>query len=239
MGGEVHVLRTLARDLDDKGSVVAVSTHDGGFDSRVAELLHDRAHVIRTGSDVQEVRLHFLAFQLGDLRGIVLVPGLVVVFQDDLPALLDKALLEILAKEERVLHPLVDEEVHGLRLERVHRILGTGRRLHIVAEAGEIEVIRHLVGQLRRGRSRGDEDDTGLGRRRSGRHHHVTVAEAEHRHDFFSLRELGGRRADRRGIGLPVERDELDLLAQHTAGRVQLLGGEIRAIGRGSVQGCL
>ena len=66
-------------------------------------------------------------------------------------------LREVACQQARVVHVLVVEHGGGARAEPVARVLGAGGRLGVVAEAGEEEPVRDLLGQARRGRAAGDE----------------------------------------------------------------------------------
>ena len=120
-------------------------------------------------------------------------------------------------------------------MQRRRRVLGRGRRLRVVAEAGEVEVDRHLLRQLRRGGAGGDEERLRVGRHRRRREHGIRVAQPEYGRDMVRDQVAGARR-EHRGVAFAVDREQLDSSAEHPAGAVDLLHGERRPVARGDVE---
>ena len=110
-------------------------------------------------------------------------------------------------------------------------VLRTSGGLVVVPEAGQIEVDRHLLRKLRRGRSRSEEERRLRRCGRSGGEHRVGVAQPEQRRDL-AFEQLRRRRREGGRIGLPIGDQQVQRTAQQAARRVDLRRGELGAVPR-------
>jgi hypothetical protein len=118
--------------------------------------------------------------------------------------------------------------------------LGCRRRLDVVAEAGEEQMLWDLRRELGRGRARGHEQELPPGGDRRGRQHHVGVREPEHRRDRrVGVDQLAGGRGNPIETALGVGDHQLDLPPEHTAFGIGARDRELGAARRRLVEGRL
>jgi hypothetical protein len=129
-------------------------------DTRAAQEPDTPLHVLRTGGQVDQVRLRQLvdlALAAGPAEQALQVAFAVLPARRHLTSEGLEALLEIAVEQSGVGHGAVEEHHRAAGPEAPVGVLGAGGGLGVVAEAGEKEVLRHLAGKARGGRAGGHE----------------------------------------------------------------------------------
>jgi hypothetical protein len=118
----------------------------------------------------------------------------------------------------------------GARRQVVIGKLGRGRRLDVVAETGEEEMLWHQRRQLGRSRARGHEDEPVVGDGRRGREHHVGIREPDHcRQRGLRIDQPAGTLRSQFETALGVGDHQLDLPPEHAAFGIGARHGELGA----------
>ena len=218
---QAHVLANLAVHAGE-----AVRANQRRLiEARVKHLRQHDGQLLRVLGGVDHVRLGI--GDLADLRGVVRLTGDAHLNGDDLQADLSRLGGEGLVQAEGVVVGVVIEDSDGFGAQVVLAELGRDARLIRIEEAGAEHVVAR-VGDLIRGRGGGDGRNAGLGslvEDRDGRRggHGANERVDALAHELIVHAHGVGR------IALVVTPDELDLLAEHAAVRVDLVHGVVNA----------
>ena len=193
--------------------------------ARVEHLREHDGQLLRVLGGVDHVRLGI--GDLADLRGVVRLAGDADLHSDDLQADLSRLGGEGLVQAEGVVVGVVIEDGDGLGAQVVLAELGRDARLIRIEEAGTEHVVAR-IGDLIRGGGGGDGRNAGLGslvEDRDGRR----GGHGAHERDDVLAHELVEHAHGVGRIALIVTPDELNLLAEHAAVRVDLVHGVVDA----------
>ena len=237
MGHEIDVVAQFrAQRLVDGRIVIGVATQHRRVVADFAQGPDHHRDIDTVGRNKDHVRLLVQRLQARELGREIVVPVGVAVFQKDLAADRLEVLDEVLRQRLGVGDELVGHHVGRLpaallegvvRRHRAHGGVPHGKRELLVAERpGAVE----RVGGAGR-----DADDTRRLRLAAGR---AAEIEITGRDDQFRshVDQLDRHVADRDRIGLAVDIDESDLLAEQSAGVVQGFYGDLGALEARGVQ---
>ena len=204
----------------------AVARDELGLETGISHLANDQAAFGVQAAPVDDG--HAGVFHLGDQRREVLVADVDALIHDFLEAIVVHRLLGLVGKALAV-RGLVVENGNLAILVVVKNVLAGNRALLVVATARAEGVPVAALGELRVGRSRRDLKkavfDVNVGRRDGDAGVEVAVNELDAIAD-----ELVGNRNALLRVGNVVTELELDLLAVHAAGGIDVLRRQFRAL---------
>ena len=229
MGREIGSFHVRPADLNQLRGLPAVAAEERDGDAQLPRLFHHQPHVRVVPRDEDGVGVGGL--HRGQLALEIPVAAIVALLRNHPAAAGDEWRLEIAGQPDAVIGFGVGKDRHIQRFERPFGKVGQQESLEFVGETNPENVIADF-GQLHVGRGRGNHRDL-VGLADVGRFH---GARGSHFSQHCAHAIAGDEFLDHRRrlalLGLVIFADQLDFAAEHSAGGIDLLNGQLRAVVR-------